>query len=232
MSRAFRAADLWLIAGVLGVVAVALWTVGVVADVSLLRFAGFMAGATTFLPLPADAYVLAVSVGSPALAVGLIGGGVNAAVVLVERVWVLRLMRHPVFDRFNEFVGTNRWVDLAQRHLFLGLVLGGFSFLPFEPFRLLAVVKDYGRVRYALATFLGRGLRYYWLARLGMVFDRFGGVKYVVWASLAMFVIGLARSYQRYRAETRRRRADEGDIERSLELVVEAVGEDPADDVR
>ena len=208
MSRTFRAADLWIIAAVLGLVSAALWLVGLVTGSPLLRFAGFMAGATTFLPLPADAYVLAASVDSPALAVGLVGGGVNAAVVLVERAWLLRLMRHPVFDRFNEFVGTNRWVDLAQRHLFLGLVVGGFSFLPFEPFRLMAVVKDYGRFRYSLATFVGRGFRYYWLARLGMVFDGFGGVRHVVWASLAVFVIGLLHSYQRYRDQSRRRRAD------------------------
>lgn len=212
MSRAFRTADLWSIAAALGVGAAALWTVGFIADVPLLRFAGFMAGATTFLPMPADAYVLVAAVGTPALAVGLVGGGVNAVVVLVERVWLLRLMRHPVFARFNEFVGTNRWVDLAQRHLFLGLVVGGLSFLPFEPFRLLAVVKDYGRFRYALATFIGRGIRYYWLARLGMVFDGFGGINYMVWASLAVFAVGLLRSHQRYRIDSRRRRSAAVDV--------------------
>ena len=235
MSRTFRAADLWSIAAFLGVVAAALWLAGVLVGEPMLRFAGFMAGATTFLPMPADAYVLAAAADSSALAVGLVGGGVNAVVVLVERMWVLRLMRHPSFDRFNEYVGTNRWVDAAQRHLFLGLLVGGFSFLPFEPFRLLAVVNDYGRLRYALATFLGRGLRYYWLARLGLVFDGFGGVKYVVWASLALFVFGLFRSHLRYRTQVRRRRSEAVVVvERgpARGLVAGVLGKDLAGEVR
>lgn len=200
MSRIFRATDLWLIAGALAVAAIGLWVFGAIVDSSLLRFAGFMTGATTFLPLPADAYVLNAAATNPALTIGLIGGAVNAAVALVEREWLLRLARHPIFDRFSEFVGTNRWVDGAQRHLFVALVVGGFSFLPFEPFRLMAVIRGYPPAKYALATFLGRGFRYYWLAKIGAVFAVYGAIKWVVWASLAMFAVGFANSYRRYRA--------------------------------
>lgn len=200
MSRTFRAAELWLIAAALAAVALGVWALGVALDSSIVQFVGFMAGACTFVPLPADAYVLTASVDNPALTVGVVGGLVNAAVVLVEREWVLRLASHPVFDRFSEFIGTNRWVDMARRHIFLGLVIGGFSFLPFEPFRLVAVLRGYGKVRYAIATFLGRGFRYYWLARIGSVFAAYGIIKYVVWASLAFFAVGLFRSYLRFRA--------------------------------
>ncbi len=200
MSRTFRAAELWLIAAALAAVALTLWGAGVILDQSLLRFAGFMTGASTFLPMPADAYVLNASTSNSALAVGLVGGGVNAGAVLVERQWVLRLARHPVFDRFSEFIGTNRWVDMAERHLFVGLVVGGFSFLPFEPFRLVAVLRGYPRTRYAVATFLGRGFRYYWLARVGAAFAVYGVIRYVVWASLAFFAFGLIRSYIRFRS--------------------------------
>ncbi len=204
MSRTFRAAELWLIAIALGVVAVGVWLLGVLLGSSLLSFIGFMIGATTFLPLPADAYVLSVADDHSALVIGVVGGLVNAAVVLVEREWVLRLARHPIFDRFSEFIGTNRWVDLAERHLFIGLIVGGFSFLPFEPFRLVAVLRNYSPIRYAVATFLGRGVRYYWLARAGSVFAVYGIVEYVVWASLAFFAVGLIRSYLRYRSTAER----------------------------
>lgn len=200
MSRTFRAAELWLIAAGLAAVALLLWGVGVFIDSSLLQFAGFMTGATTFLPMPADAYVLNASAENPALTVGLLGGFVNALVVLVERQWILRIAKHPVFDRFAEFIGTNRWVDMAHRHVFVGLVVGGFSFLPFEPFRLVAVLRDYGPIKYSIATFIGRGFRYYWLARLGSVFVVYGIIKYVVWASLASFAVGLFRSYLRFRS--------------------------------
>lgn len=200
MSRTFRVAELWLLAGALAVVAVGLWGIGVLVDSSLLQFAGFMTGATTFLPLPADAYVLNASTSNPALTVGVVGGVVNALVVLVERHWILGLARHPIFDRFSEFIGTNRWVDMAEKHLFIGLVVGGFSFLPFEPFRLVAVLRNYSPPLYALATFFGRGFRYYWLARLGAVFAVYGVIKYVVWASLLVFTVGLLRSYLRFRS--------------------------------
>ncbi len=198
MSRVFRAADLWTIGGGLAAFAVWCWGLGLVFDRSLLQFVGFMAAASTFMPFPADAYVLDAATRHSAVTIGLAGGAVNAGAVLVEREWVLRLAGHPSFDRFKAWVGTNRWLDRVRVHLFLGLVVGGFSFLPFEPFRLLAVVARYDRARYALATFLGRGIRYYFLARIGMVFDRFGVVQYAVYASLTLFFIGAVRSYARF----------------------------------
>ncbi len=200
MSQTFRAAELWVIAAFVAVVATVVWVIGFVMGSSIVQFTGFMIGACTFVPLPADAYVLSASSANTALTVGIVGGAVNAAVALVEREWILRLARHPIFDRFSEFIGTNRWVDMARKHVFLGLVFGGFSFLPFEPFRLVAVLRGYGPARYAFATFLGRGFRYYWLARLGSVFAVYGIVKYVVWASLVFFAVGLFRSYLRFRA--------------------------------
>ena len=176
------------------------WLVGFILDSPLLKFAGFMAGASTFVPMPADAYVLNAAATHPALTIGALGGAVNAVAVLAERQWILRAASHPVFDRFSEFIGTNRWIDLAQKNMFVGLVVGGFSFLPFEPFRLVAVLRGYNQLRYATATFFGRGIRYYWLARAGSVFAVYGIVEYVVWASLAVFTFGLFRSYLRFRA--------------------------------
>ncbi|MEM7323339.1 MAG: hypothetical protein AAF531_09655 [Actinomycetota bacterium] len=200
MSRTFRTSELWWIAVAFGVAATGVWFLGVVTGSSLLRYAGFMAGASTFVPLPADAYVLNVAANNAALTLGVVGGAVNAVAVLAERQWILRAASHPVFDRFSEFIGTNRWIDMAERHMFVGLVVGGFSFLPFEPFRLVAVLRGYHQFRYALATFFGRGIRYYWLARAGSVFAVYGLVEYVVWGSLLIFTVGLFRSYLRFRA--------------------------------
>ena len=200
MSRTFRAAELWWLAAAFGVAVTGVWLLGVITGSSLLRYAGFMAGASTFVPLPADAFVLSVATDHTALTLGIVGGAVNGVAVLAERQWILRAARHPVFDRFSEFVGTNRWIDLAERHMFFGLVVGGFSFLPFEPFRLVAVLRQYNPLRYAVATFFGRGIRYYWLARAGSVFAVYGLVEYVVWASLMVFAVGLFRSYLQFRA--------------------------------
>ncbi len=213
MSRTSRRNELIAIPLALAVVAFAIWYLGVVLESSLVRFVGFMSGACTFVPLPADAYVLNAAVDNSALAIGLVGGAVNVIAVLAERQWVLRFVDHPSFDRFRLFVGRNKWVDLTEKNLFVGLVVGGFSFLPFEPFRLVAVLRNYSPVRYGLATFLGRGFRYYWLARAGEVFASLGIVKYAVWASLAFFTIGLARSYRKFSAaDPASESADEGDL--------------------
>ena len=73
MFRTSRAADLWNIAGGLAAAAVWLYGLGLVFGSSILQFAGFMAGACTFLPLPADAYILDASTRHSALVIGVVG---------------------------------------------------------------------------------------------------------------------------------------------------------------
>ena len=187
----------WRLVGVAVTVAVAtlgLWGLGVALSSSLLRFVGLMIGATTFVPLPADTFVLAASRHDQALVLGLTGGLINATMVLVERHWIRILVDHPAFDRFITFFDDNRLVERASRQMFLGLVVGGASFIPFEPFRLLAVLKNYSPVRYWWATFLSRGGRYYVLALVGEALLQVGVLTQALWISLALFLVALARS--------------------------------------
>ena len=197
MSRTSRSTELWLLAIGLGAVALGLWFTGVLIDSQLLKYCGFMTGATTFIPMPADAYVLATSNSLDPWIIGVAGGLVNGLVVLVEARWILQLSTFPVFERFRQIVGTSRYVDLVERFMFVGLLLGGLTFLPFEPFRLIAVMRRYSFPKYFAATVLGRGLRYYVLASAGSVIADLGAIQWVVWASVAVFAFGLFRSYQR-----------------------------------
>ncbi len=198
MFRTSRTVELWIIALSLAAVAAGLLVVGIVLDSPMLKFGGFMTGASTFVPMPADAYVLAAAESIDPWMIGVVGGIINGLVVLIEGRWVSRLASVPSFDRFVEFVGTNRFVDLAQQQMFLGLIVGGASFLPFEPFRLVAVLRNYSPVRYFLATAIGRGFRYYCLARIGEKFADLGSIQYVVWLSMAVFAVGVFRSYRRF----------------------------------
>lgn len=197
MSRTSRTTELWLIALGLGAVALGLWITGTAIDSPLLKFCGFMTGATTFVPMPADAYVLATSGSLDPVTIGIIGGIVNGLVVLIEARWVLQLSTFPVFERFRQIVGTSKYIDLVERYMFLGLLIGGLTFLPFEPFRLVAVMRRYSYKLYFLATVLGRGTRYYLLARVGNVIANLGIIQFVVWGSVAVFAFGLFRSYLR-----------------------------------
>jgi len=189
-----RRTKLVAIPAVVAVVAIALWIAGDVADSALVRFVGLMVGATTFVPLPADAFVLSASRDIDPLTVGLVGGAMNALMVLVERRWLLIMISHPSFDRFARFFDNSRVVALANRNMFLGLLIGGASFIPFEPFRLIAVVSDYSPVRYAVATFISRGGRYYALAALGAALVEIGIFRQVLWLVIGLFIVGLLQT--------------------------------------
>jgi hypothetical protein len=124
--------------------------------------------------------------------VALVGGIVNTVVVLVERHWILVLLDHPLFDRVRRFFDTNRWVAIADRSMFVTLLVAGFLF--FEPFRLLAVMRRYPPVRYAAATFLSRTIRYYALASVGAALFELGYLRPLLVCSLGLFLLGLWRS--------------------------------------
>lgn len=174
--------------------AITLWVAGRAVGSSIVEFCGLMVGATTFVPLPADTFVLAVSDDNPAIVIGVVGGLINAAMVLVERFWILTLVDHPSFGRFKNFFAANRFVGWTEKNMFLALIVGAASFLPFEPFRLVAVMTNYSLPKYFLATFLARGSRYYVLAAIGTALLDVGFLSQAIWISLGLFFIGLLRS--------------------------------------
>ncbi|MFV0257685.1 MAG: hypothetical protein ACK5PP_04460 [Acidimicrobiales bacterium] len=182
------------IAVAVAVVATGTWLLGVRLHEPLLRFVGMMIGATTFVPLPADTFVLDASRVLPPVVVGLVGGLINTVMVLVERRWLLILVGDPAFGRVVRFFDTNRWASFTSDHMFLGLVIGGASVIPFEPFRLLAVIRHYPPGRYAAATFLSRGGRYLVLALIGRQLLEVGWLTQVIWITLILFLVGMARS--------------------------------------
>jgi membrane protein YqaA with SNARE-associated domain len=182
------------IAVAVAVVAVTFYAIGRATGSTLVGFIGLMISATTWVPLPADTFVLAASAELPAAVVGVVGGLINATMVLVERQWVLALVDSPSFDRVRRFFAANRLVDLTERNMFVALVVGGASFVPFEPFRLVAIMRDYSPVKYFLATFIGRGGRYFVLASLGSALLDIGLLQQAIWVTLALFAFGLWRS--------------------------------------
>ncbi len=192
MTLRSRSARLAAIGLALMAVGAAVWLTGHLLDVSLARYAGLMTMGTTFVPLPADTFTLVAAAHSPALAVALVGGVVNTAVVLVERHWILLLLDHPMFDRVRRFFDTNRWVAFTDRSMFVTLLLAGFLF--FEPFRLLAVMRHYPPVKYAAATFISRTIRYYALATVGAALFELGYLRPLLVCSLGLFALGLVRS--------------------------------------
>lgn len=199
MRQRSRLAELWLIAAAFAVVSVGLWTAGRVLDEPVLSFSGLMTIGSTFLPMPADAYVVNVSQYISPPTVGLLGGAINAGAVLGERAFLARLIDYPIFDRVRRFVGTNRFVDVFERYMFVGLIVAAASPLPFEVFRFVACARNYSWWRYALATFIGRGGRYYALAAAGGALASRDLLPRVVGVLVVLFAIGVVQSVIRFR---------------------------------
>ena len=198
MSLHSRSAQLGGIGGALVTVAGLPYLIGSGLQLAALELAGLMTIASTFVPMPADSYVLGAATSLSPLTIALVGGAVNAGAVLVERQFLLRVIDLPFFDRLRAFIGANTFVTKAHDHMFLGLVLGAATPLPFEAFRLVAVTRRYCPWRYACATFLGRGARFYALASAGSVLAAHDLLPVVLVATLALFTFGLAQSALRW----------------------------------
>lgn len=189
-----RTTTLVALTAMLTAVTAGLWVVGLILPLPLLAFAGMMTGATTFVPLPADTFVLGASGHLDPVTIGLVGGAINALVILVERQWVLTFVDHPSFGRFTSLFDENRAVAWTRRNMFVSLLIGGALFIPFEPFRLVAVLQGYSPARYAVATFISRGGRYYVLAVAGNALLDVGLLQPAIWLTLVLFFFGLWRS--------------------------------------
>jgi membrane protein YqaA with SNARE-associated domain len=199
MPQRSRLAELWLIAAVFGVVSATLWGAGRFFDEPILSFAGLMTIASTFLPMPADAYAVNVSQYISPVTVGLLGGAINAVAVLGERMFLDRLIDYPIFAKLKRFVGTNRWIDVFEKHMFFGLIVAAASPLPFEVFRFVACARNYNRWRYGTATFIGRGGRYYVLAAAGGALAESGLLSRFVAALVGLFALGVIHAIVRFR---------------------------------
>ncbi|MFT7475853.1 MAG: membrane protein YqaA with SNARE-associated domain [Verrucomicrobiales bacterium] len=193
-------AELWLIAGVFAATSLGLWLLGRALDEPLLSFAGLMTTASTFVPMPADAYVIHAAETISPIWIAILGGAINAVAVLGERLFLQRLIGFPIFDRIRNFIGTNRFVTAMEDQMFLGLIVAAASPLPFEVFRFVAVARDYSPTRYAVATFIGRGTRFYALAAAGGFFAAHGLGPYALGALIVLFALGLVRSIRRMRS--------------------------------
>ncbi len=169
-----------------------------------------MIGASTFVPMPADAYVLAAAANLDPLWIGVVGGVINGAVVAGPERWFLEAAGdHPKMAGVRRFFTTGPYIGYLDRAMGLTLVVAGFSPVPFEPFRFVAVARGYPTWRYFLATATGRGLRFYWLAGFGAAIDDYPWSRYVVWFMIGLFIVGLVLSIRRYRIEARSNGVDD-----------------------
>ena len=202
MPQSSRRVELLAIAVAFMAVTVGVYLFGQAIEQPLISFAGLMVLASTFVPMPADAYVVQTAESIDPVQIAVVGGLVNAFGVLGERQFLLRLADFELFAKVKRFFGTNRYLNVLDRYMFWGLAIAAASPLPFEVFRFVAVSRDVNVVTYFFATLIGRGGRFYVLAVAGTWFASQGLLTTVVGVLLVLFALGVARSIYVFRTES------------------------------
>ncbi len=149
-------------------------------------------------PLPVDPLLIALALQNPSSALLLAGLATVASVAggLVGHWLGLRFGR-PLLERLH-----GRYVDrveaLFQRYGFWAVLLGGFTPLPYKVFTVSAGVFAVPRLPFIVASVIGRGLRFFsvsWLILLwGDRFEEFLDERFdlVMYAAGGLLVIGVA----------------------------------------
>lgn len=138
----------------------------------LIGFFGYMSIACTVIPLPTPPFVIALGkIIAPSIVAltGAVGNSISAFIEYHLLLWIFsktkleqRVESSHVFQRFSSYF---------HRAAFPCLVFTGFTPIPFEPFRLAAILTRYDLRLYLLSVFLGRFPRYYLIAYIGEQFQ-------------------------------------------------------------
>ncbi|MDJ1421735.1 MAG: VTT domain-containing protein [Candidatus Methanoperedens sp.] len=130
----------------------------------LLNYFIFMTVSSTLIPLPSDTAVVAAGASHIAdFAVIAILGGVGSTMGSTVDYYIgMNLTKNTKFYKKIE-----PYLDRFKKRAFFWIVFGGFTPLPFEPFRLIAGYVNYDIKKYWLAVFLSRAPRFYLLAWFG-----------------------------------------------------------------
>lgn len=180
-----------------GIISAAIYYGGVHYSERSLEFIGFMLPACTFLPFPADTYVIYSSQYFHPAYIALLGGFINSVSVIWEKYFFRMVIRQNQFDKFAMFFSENKYGKLLTQNLFVVLLVSAFSFLPFEPFRLIAITHNYDDKKFFTATFLGRGFRYFLLAVIGKQLIQYDIIMFAVTISAFVFVYGTYSAYKK-----------------------------------
>ena len=138
----------------------------------LIGYFVYMSFACTLIPLPTPPYVIALGkVFHPGI-VAFAGSVANCLAALGEYYFITwffskttlqqRVETNRIFQRFSHYF---------QRAAFACLIFTGVTPIPFEPFRLAAILIQYNVPKYLLAVFVGRFIRYYLVALIGYFYS-------------------------------------------------------------
>ena len=132
----------------------------------------YMSFACTLIPLPTSPYVIALGkVFHPGI-VASVGAVANCLAALAEYYVIAGLFSKTTLQQQVETNRTfQRFVPYFQRAAFACLIFTGVTPIPFEQFRLAAILIPYNVPKYLLAVLVGRFIPYYLVALIGYFYS-------------------------------------------------------------
>jgi hypothetical protein len=175
-------------------ISLAVMGIGFFFKLKLVEGSGFMMLAGTFIPLPADTYILNQTPYASAINIALVGGFFNTVAVLFEKYFVSRLLLFKKGEKIKKMFNESSFSHYFLKYPALVLFVAALTPLPFEPFRLLAITNNYSNSKYSIVTFLGRGIRYWILVVFGNFLLRYQWLTQLIVISLVLYFVNLFRN--------------------------------------
>jgi uncharacterized membrane protein YdjX (TVP38/TMEM64 family) len=133
----------------------------------LMSYFLIMSVSCNFVPIPTFPFVLYVS-NDYSLWLVVLSGAVGATIAsLIEYYVIDLLMRLDKLAKLKRNGKYKKYAKYFDRFSFRSIMLASFVPLPVDVIRLLAITRRYSKVKYLIATFLGRVPRIFIFAFLG-----------------------------------------------------------------
>ena len=152
----------------------------------LIFFFVYMTVACTAIPLLTPQLVIRYGAWFNPYLIAIIGGIGTCLGTLIDYGLLSFAFR---YEKVNKIKSTRIYQYSARffhKIAFISMVVAGFTPIPFDPFRFLAISMGYSKLKYVLAVFIGRSTRYFLLAEVGKEFDIPGSI---LWGSFALMTI-------------------------------------------
>lgn len=168
----------------------------------LVGYFAYMSFACTLIPLPTPPYVIALGKVFHPGGVAFVGAIANCLAALAEYYVIAWLFSKTTLQQQVE---TNRifqrFARFFQSAALACLIFTGVTPIPFEPFRLAAILIRYNVPKYLLAVFIGRFIRYYLIALIGYLYPISN--RYLIVMLIVLIVIPVIGIFVKGRTTTR-----------------------------
>ena len=137
----------------------------------LARFFAYMSLACNTIPLPSTPVVIYMGREYPWIAVALVGGVATSLANLIDYEIFSSVFKTKLLRKIKDSEHSQASIRTFNRVAFPALAAVNFVVFSWDLIRLVAIAAKYPRWKYALATFIGRTVRYAVLAAVGEFFD-------------------------------------------------------------